>query len=139
MAVLAAALLAAACAHDNPMAGENACQQRMVDIPSAKDVAPQAHWGQGLAGSFETMSRRYAAMDKSGCTDDQHARVHILVQVTHEIATLAARLPKGGPDSATSLADRTSILQFADEMQGFENRRLAMQRDLDRMRAVRLR
>ncbi|HEX5183789.1 MAG TPA: hypothetical protein VFW19_11640 [Allosphingosinicella sp.] len=136
---VAAALLAGACTREDPMAGQIACQQRMVNIPSAKDAAPQARWGKGLADAFETMSRRYAAMDMHGCADDQHSRARIMAQVTHRIATLAVRLPKDAPGRATDLADRTTFMEFADEMEGFENRRVAMQQELDRMRAVRLR
>jgi hypothetical protein len=121
------------------VAAEIACQQRMVGIPSAADTSPQAHRVKGMPAAFETMSRRYAAMDLDGCTDDQRGRVPILVRVTHELATLASRLPRGGAPDEGSAAPSPAFLQFVDRLQDFEQRRQAMQQDLDRMRAVRLR
>ena len=92
-----------------------------------------------MATAFETMSRRYGAMDLDGCTDEQRARAAIMVRVTHELATRAARLPKTDAANARSPAASPASLQFVEALQDFEKRRLAMQQDLERMRAVRLR
>jgi hypothetical protein len=103
----------------------------MVEIPAAPDVSPQAHRREGLAGPFETMSRRYAAMDVDGCTDAERARLADLVRLTRELASLA---PRPSRDDAAAPA----APQFDAELLAFERRREAMQRDLDKMRAVRL-
>lgn len=103
----------------------------MVEIPAAPDVSPQAHRGQGLAGPFATMSQRYAAMDVEGCTDEERARLAGLVRLTREIASLAPPPPKG--EVAAPPAPR-----FDADLLIFEQSREAMQRDLDKMRSVRL-
>ena len=136
---LALLLLAAGCTRRDPVADEIACQKRLVTIPAARDVAPQNRKLQAMPAAFEAMSRRYAAMDLGGCTDDQRVRAKILVGVTHGIAVNAARLPAGNGMDDPSLRRSQAFLAFADGLEQFEQRRIAMQRDLDRMEAVRLR
>ncbi|HEX4738564.1 MAG TPA: hypothetical protein VH331_13490 [Allosphingosinicella sp.] len=136
--MVAAALILGACSTKDPVAGEIACQRRMVEIPAAPDVSPQAHPGPGLPAAFETMSRRYAAIDLDGCTEDQRTRIPDMARLTHEIARLAGRLPRPGAADQTVPVSPISV-QFVAALKEFEKRRQTMQRDLDQMEAVRLR
>jgi len=133
------ALLAAGCTRRDPVADEIACQKRLVAIPAARDVAPQGRKLQGMPAAFEAMSRRYAAMDLGGCTEDQRIRAKILVGLTHELAVRAARLPTAQAADDPSPRRSQAFLAFLDGLEQFEQRRIVMQRDLDRMEAVRLR
>jgi hypothetical protein len=134
-----AALLAGACSAKDPMAGEIACQQRMVAVPAAPNTAPRGHGLGNIAVAFGAMSRRYAAMPLDGCTDDQRARATMLVKETSGIAADAASLPDVQDAPEPSLQARGKFLTFVSRLEGFERRRQIMQQDLEKMRAVRLR
>lgn len=111
----------------------------MVKIPAAPDVTLAARPIAGVATAFETMSRRYAAMDLDGCTDDERTGIAAMARMTHKLATLAARLAQADKIGDRSPSVASTRAQFAEAVQGFEKRRLVMQSDLERMEAVRLR
>jgi hypothetical protein len=139
-AALALALALPACAAgEDPLAGQLACQQRLVELPLKPGVTPQTRHGQTVAAAYEGLSRRYAAMRRDGCTDEQRAQVGTMARLTHEIGAVAARLPKPESADANSLASSRGYLEFTNLLQQFEKRRIAMQQDLERMRAARLR
>jgi hypothetical protein len=78
-------------------------------------------------------------MDVDGCTDDQRAQIAAMSRRTHALATLAARLPQGDGASDAPAPASSDATRFDAALQDFETRRQRMQRDLDQMRAVRLR
>jgi hypothetical protein len=108
-------------------------------VPSQLLPTPQHHGAKGLAATFEQLSSRYGAITTEGCTENQRAQAQSMARVTHELATTAARLPD--PESPESGSLRYALLyaQFNAGLEQFEKRRQAMQQDLERMRAVRLR
>lgn len=119
-------MLLGGCANKDPVAAEIACQKRMVSIPAARDLSEKLELGRAMGAAFGTMSRRYAAMDQDGCTDEERARLSGMIALSRELASLAPP-PKGH-----------AVPQFEADLHVFEKRREAMQQDLDRMEAVRL-
>jgi hypothetical protein len=137
--MLAVALAMTACAREDPLAGELACQQRMVEIPSRILAAPGAHRGKAVVALYQRISRNYAAMSLDGCTDDQSGQAKRLARITNDIAVDAASLPDPKSAEGNSLRADGRFVLFRSRLEGFEERRIAMQQDLERMRSVRLR
>jgi hypothetical protein len=138
--MLALAVAAAGCsAREDRVAAEIACQQRLVDVPSRLLVAWQARRGKAVAALYEQIGRRYDDMSLDGCTDDQRVQAKRLARMTHDIAGDAASLTDPRNRQGPPLQANASLMEFRSRLEGFENRRILMQQDLERMRAVRLR
>jgi hypothetical protein len=132
-------LLAGACSRTDPVAAEIACQQRLVEIPTRILATPQAHAGKAVARVYEQISRAYAAMPLDGCTEDQRGQARSLARTLAEIAGDFTNLPDAKSADATSVQASAKYMDLRMHLEGFENRRILMQQDLEKMRAVRLR
>lgn len=125
-------LLASGCA-DRTREGELACQQRLVDVPSAVR-AVKAEAGQGvIASNFARLSQGYAGMPLDGCTSEQARRAASLAKLAHRLAEsgdVAERAREGPP----SLRDNQAFMAFMVELERFEAIRGRVREELDAMK-----
>jgi hypothetical protein len=111
----------------------------MVELPSRLLANPAAHSGKAVATVYEQISRLYAAMPLDGCTDAQRAQAKRLVETTQALADDAAKLPDSNGAEGPALPANARFAAFMSRLEEFEHCRTAMQQDLEKMRAVRLR
>lgn len=133
-----ALLLLAGCDAQPVLESPVVCQQRIIDIRVAQQIAPED--SGDVSRGFERLSKAYAQAATAGCTDSQIRRIEQLKRQSQQLATLAAAATKAGQSAANRnrrLPNSDAHIAFMTALQNFENRQAQLRRELREMQAER--
>ena len=131
-----ALLLLAGCDAQPVLESPIACQQRIIDIRVAQQIAPEDSGNVALG--FERLAKAYASTATTGCSDAQKRRIEQLKLQSEELSRLAEAATKAGQSAAnrkTRLPNSDAHIAFMTALQNFENRQAQLRRELREMQA----
>lgn len=114
-----------------------ACQERIVAVRKGASLDPAQ--SRTLSNAFHELSRRYAGIDASDCTEKQRLQIGQLQRITDDLSKLAADADKvkQGKTLNDSRMPDPAVLKLANDLQGYENRLSVLRRELREMQAGR--
>lgn len=109
------------------------CQERILAVRQSASLDPAQ--SRTLSNAFRELSRRYAELDESDCSERQRIQLDQLERISADLSKLAAdadqaKLGKAARDSR--MPDQ-AVLTLANELQAYENRLSVLRRQLREM------
>lgn len=131
-----ALLLLAGCDAQPVLENPVACQQRIIDVRVAQQIAPD---GSGdIAQGFTQLAKAYAAVETGDCSEAQKRKLVTMREKAAELATLADAATKADRSAAarnSRLPNNDAHIAFMTALQGFENRQALLRRELREMQS----
>ena len=119
---------------DARAAGEIACQQRLAGSP-ARPITPPNPSERRLSAPFAAWNQYYREMALDGCTEGQIYQASRLARIAAELSD--ALQPFDDPlrvmEQNPSLRSNQAFMELQAGIEGFERRREAIRKELDRM------